>query len=280
MATQNSRPSATKTLPLISDGGIHAADVAKRIAAKEAEVRDLQVQLAAVRLEREARKLSDLDIDEALDAFDQREGSLVKQIDRANEILQAHRDRLRKARYFEWSEARLKVKREVEEQCGPQAEKHWQKGVEHLEAAGREFGLVMGAQRRAKDHNGTSDESVGYVVPPAFRYSHHFFLSDILGALSGIGVPAPVPSHAPFAQSPAQVDAAAEIAAARVKRLQPGGDVGTHVHEVFRATSIEEPPADTDFNGRSIERTADEARAAIEDQSIVRQVHRMKYSGE
>ncbi len=276
----------TKAAPAVS-AELSSAEIGKRAEAQRSRLSQLSSRKLAVQQERELRKKSDPNITpEIISDFNRREAEIDKEITDTRESVDALETQLHLAGDREWVAVMKKWKSELEAD-GPRIEKLY----DELDAIQKRWGEILcelktaDVERRQFDR--TTDERVGYVALPEHKIRH------LPKGLAGNGRPyAPRPIWDEIARIPSVFpgDGYIEIvigavrdaprkpnataSAPRVAATGPGSAAVT-VHR----TALPEPPTETDFRGRPLIRTADEASAARDSRdadaspSLVRDVH-------
>jgi hypothetical protein len=271
------KSSVIKSSLLNSAASLPSINIEKRIAEAEQELRRLQTQLTSVGEERALWGKSGEEITEdGLAKFEDREEAIGKRIERFNKILRLFRGQLYDAHYAEWHEEKIKRKAELEERNGAPAEKRRSRIDELRDALAKEVSEDERDLHEAQSFNRTTNEDVGYVVPATLRLRRGS-PSYIWDQLRRAGIQVPMLKSAVVELPPPQAPTP------QPQRSAAGGGPGSAVMNVIRTNPETPPAADTDFHGRSLVRTADDARTANEasadaaaSQALIRDTHQVK----
>lgn len=285
-----SRSTATtiKAAPAVS-AELSSAEIGKRAEVQRSRLSVLSDRKLAVQQERELRKKSDPNITpEIISDFNRREAEIDKEITDTRESVDALETQLHLAGDREWVAVMTKWKSELEAD-----EPRLEKLYDELDAIQKQWGKIlcelMTADVERRQFSRATDERVGYVAFPEHKVRH---LPKGLAGNEKAYTPRPIwdeivriPSVFPgdgyidivvgaVRDAPRKPNAPAY--APRFAATGPGSAAIT-VHGA--AARPEPPPIETDFHGRPLIRTADEASAARDSRdadaspSLVRDVH-------
>lgn len=257
-----------------------AAEIEKRLRETQDKHLGLLGRRDALLQERELRKKSDPNITaEVIAEFNRRQAALDQEIADTAELKTAQKHQLNEARDREWI-ARKQKRKAALEADGKADDALYEEANTLLHALQKNLCKQRTRHIAYENFNSTSDSRVGYLDFPEFRIRHR---APGPGGIGGYGprplwvelpripmvypgdgvltieidknLPAEVPPPKPLALDDEPPPPAA---------LNGGrGSAFMHVHRM--AVPQEPPPPETDFYGKPLARTADEARAARED---------------